>query len=164
MNTNDHYILIIQTENKPGVLNKIASLCRRRRYNVESITAGATNISNITHITLVLSGLRQDRILQIINQINKIIEVISVEHVQSKEVVDKEMVLMVVANDKVVRKINQQAEPLHQINIKILNKNNNHPTLEITGEGMEIEHILSKLNLKKDIIKMARSGLVALKI
>lgn len=162
MPNNNHFILLITTENKPGVLNKIASLCRRRRYNVESITAGISNEPNITHITLVLSGLRQDRIQQIVNQINKIVEVIAVEPVDQKEVIDKELVLAVLANQQILEKIKTVSK--HDVDIKLLNNTNNKPVVQITGEGTEIEHLLTSLNLKKDIIKMARGGLVALKI
>jgi len=162
MSTNNQHILLITTENKPGVLNKIASLCRRRRYNVESITAGTSNEPNVTHITLVLSGLRQDRIQQIVNQINKIVEIISVEPVNQKEVIDKELILAVLDNQQILKKI--KAVSKHSIDIKLLNNIKNKPMVQITGEGIEIEHLLSTLNLKKDIIKMARGGLVALKI
>ncbi len=162
MPTNNHHILLITTENKPGVLNKIASLCRRRRYNVESITAGISNEPNITHITLVLSELRQDRIQQIVDQINKIVEIIFVEPVNQKEVIDKELILAVLKNRTVFEKIKTIAT--HGIDIKLLNNVNNKPVVQITGEGIEVEHLLSSINLKKDIIKMARGGLVALKI
>jgi acetolactate synthase-1/3 small subunit len=157
-----NHILLITTENKPGVLNKIASLCRRRRYNVESITAGISNEPNIAHITLVLSGLRQDRIQQIVNQINKIVEIISVEPVEQKEVIDKELILAILKDKAAFEKIKTMAT--HNIDIKLLNNINNKPIIQIVGEGIEIEHLLSSLNLEKDIIKMARGGLVALKI
>src|SRR3989339_1624729 len=115
MPTNNQYILLITTENKPGVLNKIASLCRRRRYNVESITAGVSNEPNITHITLVLSGLRQDRIQQIVNQINKIVEIISVEPVDQKKVIDKELILAILANKQILEKIKTTSK--HSIDV-----------------------------------------------
>lgn len=162
MPTNNQCILLITTENKPGVLNKIASLCRRRRYNVESITAGISNEPNITHITLVLSGLRQDRIQQIVNQINKIVEIITVEPVGQKEVIDKELVLIILKDKTAFEKIKTSA--MHGVDIKLLNNIEKNPIVQIIGEGIEIKHLLLSLNLKKDIIKMARSGLVALKI
>ena len=34
--------LVVQVENKPGVLNRVASLFRRRGFNIESLTVGHT--------------------------------------------------------------------------------------------------------------------------
>ena len=37
-----NYILVAYVEDKPGVLNRVASLFRRRGYNIESLTVGYT--------------------------------------------------------------------------------------------------------------------------
>ncbi len=36
------HTFVVYVENKPGVLNRIASLFRRRGYNIESLTVGHT--------------------------------------------------------------------------------------------------------------------------
>ena len=51
-----HHILVVHTENEPGVLNRIASLFRRRRFNIESIAAGHSEKPNVTRITIVMDG------------------------------------------------------------------------------------------------------------
>jgi len=35
------HILVALVENRPGVLNRVASLFRRRNFNVDSLTVGA---------------------------------------------------------------------------------------------------------------------------
>lgn len=161
MNSRNQQIVIIQAENKPGVLSKVSSLCRRRRYNIQSLTVGATHAPNISQMTLVFARERE-RIYNIINQIDKLIEVISVEMVESKDVVDKELVLLVVKNSRVADKLSKNT--MRNTNLRVIDTAGTHPVLEIVGEGSEIENLLGLLDFKKDVIKMARSGVVALKL
>lgn len=154
-------IIIIMVQNQPGVLTKIASLCRRRRFNIESLTVSTTIREDISQITLVFQE-DKNRIAQIVNQIRKIIEVIEIEAVEPRQVIDRELVLLVLRDQKIAEKI--LANKFHNAQIRLLNRINNNPILELTGEGTEIEHILAGLDMKKEVIKIARSGLVALKI
>ena len=161
MSNKDQQIIIIMAENKPGVLSKVTSLCRRRRYNIKSLTAGRTHLPNISNMTLVFSK-EKERIQNIANQINKIVEVVSVEIVQSKDVIDRELVLLTVKNSAVANKLLKNS--VHDINIRIINTVGKYFVLEIVGEGGEIEHLLNKLDFKKDVVQLMRSGLVALKL
>ena len=161
MSNKDQQIIIIMAENKPGVLSRVTSLCRRRRYNIKSLTAGRTHLPNISNMTLVFSK-EKERIQNIANQINKIVEVVSVEIVQSKDVIDKELVLLTVKNSVVANKLLKSS--VHDINIRIINTVGKYFVLEIVGEGGEIEHLLDKLDFKKDVVQLMRSGLVALKL
>ena len=154
-------IVIIKVKNTPGVLSKVSSLCRRRRYNIQSLTVGETHQHNISQITLVFAKERE-RIQNIINQIDKLIEVISVEVVELKDVVDKELVLLIVKNNSIADKILKNK--IHNVSARIINNINNLPVLEIFGSGIEISRVLESLDLKKDVVKMARSGLIALKL
>ena len=36
------HTFVLYVENQPGVLNRVASLFRRRAYNIESLTVGHT--------------------------------------------------------------------------------------------------------------------------
>ena len=148
-------------QNKPGVLTQVASLCRRRRFNIESLTVSTTTREDISQITLVFFE-HKSRIRQIVNQINKLIEVISVEAVLSQDVIDKELVLLIAKDKKIAQRIIETEA--HNIKARIINTVNKQPILEIVGEGAEIEHILASLNFKKDVVKIVRSGLVALKV
>ncbi|MFH2105238.1 MAG: acetolactate synthase small subunit [Parcubacteria group bacterium] len=155
------HIVIISVENKPGVLSKIASLCRRRRYNIDSITAGTSHQPGITHITIVF--LEQEvKIEQIVSQIDKLVEVISIEALEPKDVIDKELLLLVVRDRQVANRLLKLS--CHDVNVRIINTVNRQPVLEIVGEGREIDHVIAELDMKKDVIKMVKSGLIALKI
>ena len=50
------HTLVILVEDKPGVLNRVASLFRRRAYNIESLTVGHTHLEGLSRMTIVLDG------------------------------------------------------------------------------------------------------------
>ena len=45
---------VVYVENKPGVLNRVASLFRRRAFNIESLTVGHTDKPGISRMTIVV--------------------------------------------------------------------------------------------------------------
>ena len=47
---------VVQVADKPGVLNRVASLVRRRGYNIESLTVGHTGTPGLSRITLVVDA------------------------------------------------------------------------------------------------------------
>jgi acetolactate synthase-1/3 small subunit len=64
-------------QNRPGVLNKISMLIRRKMYNVETITACTTQKPGISRMTLTLYEDSDDKMAQVVRQIEKVTEVIS---------------------------------------------------------------------------------------
>src|SRR2546425_136057 len=44
----------VYVENKPGVLNRVASLFRRRAFNIESLTVGHTETPGLSRMTVVV--------------------------------------------------------------------------------------------------------------
>ena len=51
-----HHTLVALVEDKPGVLNRVASLFRRRAFNIESLTVGRTDEPGISRMTIVLDS------------------------------------------------------------------------------------------------------------
>ena len=54
MNTPRPRTFIAHVEDRPGVLNRVISLFRRRAYNIDSLTVARTERPNISRITLVV--------------------------------------------------------------------------------------------------------------
>src|SRR5437763_3876795 len=44
----------VYVDNKPGVLNRVASLFRRRGFNIESLTVGHTETKGVSRMTVVV--------------------------------------------------------------------------------------------------------------
>ncbi len=52
------HVLMALVENKPGVLTRVASLFRRRGFNIESLTVGHTDTPDISRMTIVVDATR----------------------------------------------------------------------------------------------------------
>ena len=48
--------LVALVEDKPGVLTRVASLFRRRNYNIESLTVGHTEKPGVSRMTIVVDS------------------------------------------------------------------------------------------------------------
>lgn len=159
MELNNRQIIVIRVQNKAGVLNKILSLCRRRRFSLLSVNAGATEEKNIYQITLVFPAFQADKISQVVNQINRIIEVISVEASEEDEIIDRELVLLVckdLSKKKWLLKNKQGCD------IRMVSQKKNKVVWQISGEGESVNNLLNRLDNKS--MKYVRTGLVAIKI
>ncbi len=153
-------IIIITAENKPGVLGRILSLCRRRQFNIDGITAGKTHHPGLSHITIVFDG-DIGCLDKVILQINKLIDVINIYKVDLKEVVDRELALFILKDQSVADKI--LSDKVHSAQIRQLNTINDQPVLEVLANGAEVEHIIDQLNMDEEVIQMVRSGLVGMR-
>ena len=50
------HTFVVHVEDKPGVLNRVASLFRRRAFNIESLTVGHTETDGVSRMTIVANA------------------------------------------------------------------------------------------------------------
>jgi len=85
-----HHILVAQVQDRPGVLNRVASLFRRRMFNIESLTVGHTDQPGVSRMTVVVDGAKTS-VEQVMKQLYKLIEVTKVSEVTHEGVVAHEL-------------------------------------------------------------------------
>ena len=76
MATAKHTIVAL-VEDKPGVLTRMASLFRRRGFNIESIAVGHSELPRLSRMTIVVSG-PSGIVEQVRKQVDKIVDVVRV--------------------------------------------------------------------------------------
>jgi len=87
--TTTKHILVALLEDKPGVLNRMASVFRRRGFNIESVNVidtinmGSNELPNLTRVTIVVSG-SKDMVTQLKRQLEKIIDVVKVSEIPAQ--------------------------------------------------------------------------------
>jgi acetolactate synthase-1/3 small subunit len=80
------HILLALLEDKPGVLNRMASVFRRRGFNIESvnvidtINVGDSELPNLTRVTIVVSG-STGMVTKLKSQLEKIVDVVKVSEI-----------------------------------------------------------------------------------
>ena len=70
-------------ENKPGVLTRVASLFRRRAFNIDSLTVGRTEKPEVSRMTIVVDADR-DQARRIVANLYKLVNVLLVENVTNE--------------------------------------------------------------------------------
>lgn len=88
--------LIATVENKPGVLNRVASMFRRRNFNIDSLNVGRTERADISRMTIVVES--QDTPARLVEaNLYKLVNVIDVQDVTNQQAVMRELALIKVA-------------------------------------------------------------------
>ncbi|MBC7345312.1 MAG: acetolactate synthase small subunit, partial [Clostridia bacterium] len=86
------HTLAVLTENRSGVLTRIAGLFSRRGYNIESLAVGPTENPQLARMTIVVDG--DDHVIeQVCKQLNKLIDVVKLSDITHEETVERELIL-----------------------------------------------------------------------
>ena len=63
-------------QDHPGALNRAVSLFRRRGFNIDTLTVGASGTAGVSRMTLVVEA---DDIGRVVRQLDRLIDVLEVE-------------------------------------------------------------------------------------
>ncbi|NOZ28885.1 MAG: acetolactate synthase small subunit [Chloroflexi bacterium] len=152
------HTVIAWMEDKPGVLNRVAGLFRRRNFNIDSLTVGHSETPGISRMTFVVDG--DDRMVdQAIKQLEKLINVTRVENVTDKPAVIREMALI-----RVKASGAQRSEIVQLADIfrgRIVDVALDSMVVEITGPESRVNSLIDLLSYF-GIIEMVRTGRVAM--
>jgi len=152
------YTLVAYVEDKPGVLNRVSSLFRRRAFNIESLTVGHTEQPGVSRMTIVVDA-DQTEIRRIEANLYKLVNVLRVEDVSNTPAVTRDLALIKVAAD-----INTRAQVMQLVDVfraRIVDVANESLMVEITGTEDKIEGLIEVLR-PLGIIEMVRTGIVAM--
>jgi len=151
-------VLIALVENKPGVLNRVASLFRRRNFNIESLNVGRTERPEVSRMTIVVDSRDADARLIEAN-LYKLVNVIDVQDVSAQPTVTRDLALI-----KVRAAPEKRAEIANLADIfraKIVDVAPDSVIVEITGTEEKIEGLVELLR-PMGILEMVRTGQVAM--
>lgn len=148
---------ITYVEDRPGVLNRVVSLFRRRGYNIESLTVGRTARHDVSRITIVLAA-DDDTARRIEANLYKLVNVLYVADVTEAAAIVREMAIIKVAAG------NRRAEILQLCEVfraRIVDVAPDSLSLEATGTQDKIDGLVDVLR-PFGIIEMVRTGAVAM--
>ena len=152
------HTLIAKVENKPGVLNRVASLFRRRNFNIESLNVGQTENPEVSRMTIVMDNHDVDA-RKVEANLYKLVNVLDVQDVTNQPTVTRDLALI-----KVSAKPEQRAEVANLANIfraKIVDVAPDSVILEISGTEDKIEGLVELLR-PIGISEMVRTGQIAM--
>src|SRR3974390_1684232 len=94
--------LVVHVENRPGVLNRVASLIRRRAYNIESLTVGHTETPGVSRMTIAVET-DEGGAARLEAHLYKLVNVLHVQNVTQSPVVMRDLALIKVAANQETR-------------------------------------------------------------
>ncbi len=150
--------IVALVEDKPGVLNRIASMFRRRGFNIASLAVGHSEKIGYSRMTFVVEG-DEFTIDQVTKQLNSLIDVITVSELEDNKIVARELAIIKVATTKGNRAEIMQLVEIFRANI--VDVSSNSIIVEVTGEEDKIESLCSLLK-PFGIKEIMRTGRVAM--
>ena len=157
MATTKHTIVAL-VEDKPGVLNRVASMFRRRGFNIESIAVGHSEVAHLSRMTIIVNGTTAT-VEQVRKQLDKLIDVVRVSDISGENITVRELALIKVKAGSATRSEIIEIADIFRGNI--VDVASDSLTVEITGDEDKIESML-KLLRGFGIKEIARTGRVAM--
>ncbi len=150
--------LIATVENKPGVLNRVASLFRRRNFNIDSLNVGRTERPDVSRMTIVMDSHETEARLVEAN-LYKLVNVLDVQDVTNKAAVLRELALI-----KVDVPAEKRAEIISLATVfkaKIVDVSADSLIMQITATSDRVDSLVELLR-PSGIAEMVRTGHVGM--
>jgi acetolactate synthase-1/3 small subunit len=151
-------LLSVLVDNKPGVLQRVASMIRRRGFNIDSLSVGTTDDDTISRMTITVHVGRQQA-EQATKQLAKLIDVITIDDITGLRNVAHELVLI-----RMQAPPGERTELLNLVDIfrgRVVDVAASSVIIEVTGSAEKIDNFI-ELMRPYGIKELARSGVVAL--
>ena len=150
--------LVAVVENRPGVLNRITTLIRRRHFDLKTLSMGRSEAANRSRLTITVGGdIAYAR--RVAAQLEKLVEVLHVDPLDDRPAVRRDLALI---------KLTPEPDALSEINAlcavfraRVVDVSPGSVIIEVTGEGPKIERFRSLLE-PFGVAEIARSECVAM--
>jgi acetolactate synthase-1/3 small subunit len=151
------HTIIALVEDRPGVLNRIASKWRQRGFNIESLAVGHSEKPGLSRMTFVVDA--DTNAEQVVRQLDKLVDVVHIRDVSHEDIVGREMALIKVRTDKTAR--SEIIEIADIFEADIIDVNPESMIIECTGHEEKIDSLVQLLG-DYEIIELVRTGRVAM--
>jgi acetolactate synthase-1/3 small subunit len=152
------HTIVVLVNDRPGVLNRVASLTRARNFNIESLAVGHTERPGISRMTITLRG-DDFAVEQMAKQLYRLIDVLKVQDLPAEGVVEHELALI-----KVKATNHNRSDVLKVVELykgRILDIGADTVIVEHSGTEQEIDSLVALLG-GFGIREMVRTGSVAM--
>lgn len=152
------HTLVISINERPGSVDRVVGLLRRRRANMQTLIIGRSEQADVARITAVTND-SEVAVEQLVEQLRKVVDVRQVRNLSSEQMVERELALIKVKSDPLHSK--EIIELGHQFGAHIADVAPETVTLEVTGSAAKVEKLVNLLQ-PFGIYEMARTGSVAM--
>jgi acetolactate synthase-1/3 small subunit len=152
------HVLVAVVLNKPGVLNRVASLMRARNFNIDSLAVSHTDRDDVSRMTITLHG-DDVAVEQAAKQLYRLIDVLKVRDVTSEPTIQQELALV-----KIRATDSNRAEVLKLVELsrgRVVDLADGSIIVEATGTEPEIDAFVALVRTY-GIKELVRTGAVVM--
>jgi len=150
---------VVYVENKPGVLTRVASLFRRRAFNIDSLTVGRTEKPEVSRMTITVDA-DLDQARRIEANLYKLVNVLLVENITNQAAIVRDLAMIKVAATHEAR--SHVLELASVFRARVVDVAPESLIIEITGGEDKIDGLLEVLR-PYGVLEMVRTGIVAMR-
>ena len=150
---------VVYVENKPGVLTRVASLFRRRAFNIDSLTVGRTEKPEVSRMTITVDA-DHDQARRIEANLYKLVNVLLVENISHEPAIIRDLAMIKVGVTDEAR--SHVLELASVFRGRVVDVAADSLTIEITGAEDKIDGLLEVLR-PYGVLEMVRTGIVAMR-
>ena len=145
-------------QDKPGVLNRISSMFRRRGFNIASLAVGHSEDPDLSRMTFVVEG--DDAVVeQMTKHLHKLIDVIKVSDISDQNIVSRELALIRVRANVQTRSEIMQVVDIFRANI--IDVAEDSLIVEVSGDEDKVNS-LHELLKNFGVAEVMRTGTIAM--
>ena len=146
-------------QDKPGVLNRVASMFRRRGFNISSLAVGHSETQGFSRMTFVVDG-DDETVDQVTKQLYKLIDVVKVSDISKEDVVLRELALIKVRTTPSTRPEVLQLVEIFRSNVVDVSPDS--VIIEVTGDEDKVDSLLRILKPfgVREVMRTGRVGLM----
>ncbi len=142
--------IVAYVQNKPGVLNRVASLTRRLAINIDSLTVGPTENVEIARMT-ICAHTDERGATRLEASLEKLVDVLLAENISDRPMLERDLALIKVAAD-------QQNRPHLMELIKVFRGR----VVDVAPESLIVVDGLLEVLRPFGVLEMARTGRIAM--
>ena len=150
--------IVAYVENKPGVLNRVASLARRLAINIDSLTVGPTENEEIARLTLC-AHTDEKGALRLEASLEKLVDVLLAENISNRSVLERDLALIKVSADQQNRP--HLMELIKVFRGRVVDVAPESLIVEVSGTVDKIDGLLEVLR-PFGVLEMTRTGRIAM--
>ncbi|HCV00044.1 MAG: acetolactate synthase small subunit [Dehalococcoidia bacterium] len=152
-----HTVVAI-VEDKPGVLQRVAGLFRRRGFNIESLAVGPTEVEGLSRMTIIVDGASAP-VEQVEKQLYKLIDVVKVSDLTHEDAITRELALLKVRCNNVNR--HELLDIAGVFRADVVDMATNSLTLQVVGDEDKINGLITMCQ-PYGVRELSRTGTIAM--
>jgi acetolactate synthase-1/3 small subunit len=151
------HVLIVLVEDRPGAVDRVVGVLRRKRANTQSLSMGRSDVPDVVRITALVndSDVSVDNLAE---QVRKVVDVRQVTNLTTQQAVIRELVLVKVATT--TDNVHEAIATADQFGGAAVAITPDTVTFEVSGSEEKISKCIDALQVY-GIREIARSGHIA---